>query len=163
VNWKTSTSALACIAAAVFGAVPAVSSTPESTSGAAEITSCLANRDANNEPAETCIGVIAGPCLDGDASSTFAMAECFTKEADAWDEILNERYTQILSASAPAVGRAVRDAQRSWVTTRQRSCSIYAVQREAGETGSMATISAAECWRTETARRAIFLGQLGES
>jgi uncharacterized protein YecT (DUF1311 family) len=91
-----------------------------------------------------------GDCDGG----TLQMVECLGEQRDAWDKELNKLY-QAAPADAHAEQRkALRQAQRAWLKFREANCNYYWL----GE-GSIAKISAAQCARDMTEKRARELAQ----
>jgi uncharacterized protein YecT (DUF1311 family) len=155
--------AIAVSAALAIGlAVPSpVSAQPKATSSPieAKIRACLAEK-SDSSPSD-CIGIAASPCMEtDDGSSTVGMAECMRTETAAWDSILNTTYRSLMKNPAPGVRNALREAQRAWMTSRDKTCAIYGAQRMADQNGTMAIIQEAGCVLDETGRRAIWLTNL---
>ncbi len=112
-----------------------------------------------------CVGEAAQLCMDiaKDGHTTFGMMDCFLKERDVWDELLNEAYAdarawaKILDAddaeSFPEYAirdTQVRDAQRAWIAFRDTNCSMeYGLWGP----GSMRQIAGADCLMRMTAER----------
>jgi uncharacterized protein YecT (DUF1311 family) len=113
---------------------------------------------AKNKPQNTelCVGVLANPCLEGDsARSTADMVKCSAREHAVWDVILNRTYAQLREQLDKRQQIKLRDMQRAWIASREKTCAFYWDFHQ----GTMAVPMAAYCDLRETARRAIFLMQ----
>lgn len=99
--------------------------------------------------AAACVGLISDPCIDKDTATAVA---CQERETRIWDELLNKAFRDARAHLDSAVGGALKDAQRAWITFRGAKCAVSEKEYE-GDT--MATIMVADCKRTETGRRAI--------
>ena len=112
---------------------------------------CLANADPDTR--RTCIGVVAGPCMEEDGGvTTFGMIQCLTREQELWDAQVTalvararaqETHTQVAQLNA------MLQLYEPWLDAR---CSYSA---SINEGGSMARIVAAACVRNTTADLAI--------
>lgn len=97
------------------------------------------------------------------ADSNAAMHSCVDAERERWDARLNAAYRAILAtAEFDARGKAeLRDAQRAWVTFRDKACDAEGDLFAAG--GTAAPLIAADCALEQTARRAADLERIGRS
>lgn len=84
--------------------------------------------------AESCIGIVADPCLQTDeGSSTFGMLACIGRELDVWDKRLNTAYKDALAPGSD-LGmnksqtdiqiQQYRKIQRSWIPWRDATCEV---------------------------------------
>jgi uncharacterized protein YecT (DUF1311 family) len=84
--------------------------------------------------AESCIGIVADPCLQTEeGSSTYGMMACIGRELDVWDARLNAAYKDALSPD-PDSGingnyteiqqQQYRKIQRSWIPWRDATCEV---------------------------------------
>lgn len=104
--------------------------------------------------AERCIGLVEDPCLHSDkARSTADMVECSAREQAVWDDILNETYRRLRDRLDAKQREKLRDMQRAWIASRERTCAFYWDFYQ----GTMASPMSASCDNRETARRALFL------
>ncbi len=154
---------LACSRAGIADAQPSVND------DRAALAQCLSNAKKTKAGADTCIGVVQGPCLDAPGGqSTYGMKDCANREAIVWDEELNKAYKAVLSAfgdtdadddGGKKIKRAdlIRDAQRAWVAFRDKKCEVASLQM-AGGTG--AGVLYDDCYLYETAHQAIWLNSL---
>jgi uncharacterized protein YecT (DUF1311 family) len=106
------------------------------------------------DKAESCIGIVSEPCLnDKKATSTAAMTACIGRERVVWDDILNETFRQLREKLNDAQKEKLRDAQRAWIASRDKSCAFYLDYFQ----GIVSTPMALQCVNRETGRRALFL------
>jgi uncharacterized protein YecT (DUF1311 family) len=84
--------------------------------------------------AESCIGIVADPCLQTDeGSSTYGMLACIGRELDVWDKRLNTAYKNAIAPEAD-LGmnknqtdiqiQQYRKIQRSWIPWRDATCEV---------------------------------------
>jgi uncharacterized protein YecT (DUF1311 family) len=113
-----------------------------------------AARDSQRK-ASSCIGAVLVPCFQKpDVLSTAAMLECSSRELEVWDEQLNAAYKAALAEASPATEKALREAQRAWITWRDLRCKLPALEQDGGSMEGTVTI---DCLRTVTAAQAILL------
>ncbi len=121
---------------------------------------------AQDRPAGTAPRVVFskeyGRCLAG-ASSNAAMHLCVAAERAHWDARLNAAYRAILGAGEfDARGKQeLREAQRAWVTFRDKGCDAEGDLFAAG--GTAAPLIASDCALAQTARRAADLERIQKS
>lgn len=144
----------ALLALALFGAClqPGAAQTAKlSAKESALIQDCIKSKSDNQE---ACIGIVSGPCLQRDETkSTADMVECVAREQAVWDDILNETYRRLRDKLDDKQKTKLRDMQRAWIASRQKTCAFYWDYFQ----GTMASPMSAECVNKETARRALFL------
>lgn len=123
--------------------------------------------------ARACIGQGTGICMDADSNNqtTVGMMFCALAEAEAWDQILNAEYREIMAGMREEDAReaeffpefanradSLLAAQRAWITLRDADCALeYALWGS----GSMRQIAGADCQMQRTAERTIYLHFLG--
>jgi uncharacterized protein YecT (DUF1311 family) len=118
------------------------------------VQSCLKSKGQATREQETCIGVVATPCIgDEGARAPSEIIACFDREQLAWDQLLNTAYRKLQTSLADDQRNKLRAMQRSWLETRERTCAFYYQYFQ----GSMANPMMANCQNRETARRALFL------
>jgi uncharacterized protein YecT (DUF1311 family) len=118
------------------------------------IQSCIKSVKGSATKAERCIDTVADPCLKRPgALSTAAMVECIGREAAVWDDILNETFRRLRDKLDEQQRVKLRDMQRAWIESRDRSCAFYDDYHQ----GTIARPMTASCVNRETARRALFL------
>ncbi|MEE2525164.1 lysozyme inhibitor LprI family protein [Hyphobacterium sp. HN65] len=143
----------------VFAGLAAAQDTPSYSAEEREtFRNCL-----ESGPDEQCRGVVMQPCLDQGAYTTLEMVDCAAREYELWDEVLNERYRDLMAQYRQdedteylATQRErLRDAQRAWIISRDADCVF---EQGMFEGGSLARMVAIDCLKTHTAQRAIWLG-----
>ncbi len=119
----------------------------------ATIQDCVKTKSATGM-GELCIGIVSTPCLErDDTKSTADMTNCVSREQAVWDDILNETYRRLREKLDDTQQTKLRDMQRAWVTSRDKTCDFYWDFYQ----GTMATPMSADCVNRETAQRALFL------
>jgi len=124
----------------------------------ATITRCINGKLGSK--AETCIEIVARPCFKNDESraSSSEVTQCERRERLVWDQLLNAAYKQLGERLDGEQRDKLREMQRAWIVSRDRSCNfIYDYFQ-----GTMANPMIATCENQETARRAIFLRSFAE-
>jgi uncharacterized protein YecT (DUF1311 family) len=118
------------------------------------IQSCVKSVKGAATKAERCIGTVADPCLKRPgALSNADMVACAGREAAVWDDILNETFRRLNDKLDAGQKVKLRDMQRAWVESRDRTCAFYYDYHQ----GSIAVLMSALCVNRETGRRALFL------
>ena len=128
---------------------------------------CLA--DASSlAAAELCVGIAAEACIDAGGQYAPVMSECFARELEEWDALLNAEYQRALDGARAIDARVeivqpltheqgLRAQQRAWIAYRDASCEFEAVQWLGG-TG--ATPGFLRCMMQMTGEQAIHLSQI---
>lgn len=149
--------ALSSLAAAgvLFAAGPGIAQNPKQAGNDSKaIQSCIKSVKGSVIRADRCIGTVADPCLKRPgAQSTADMVQCIGREAAVWDDILNETFRRLRDKLNDQQKEKLRDMQRAWIESRDRTCAFY----EDYHQGTIARPMAAFCINRETARRALFL------
>jgi uncharacterized protein YecT (DUF1311 family) len=119
------------------------------------VQACLKTKGNADRDRENCIDVVANPCIGPDeaANPPSALIECFGREQLVWDQMLNQAFRKLRDGLDGKQRTRLRNMQRSWAATRDRTCAFYYDYFQ----GSMANPMMANCSNRETARRAIFL------
>ena len=104
---------------------------------------------------DRCIGVTSAPCVGPDEGSRTPadLIACDDREQKEWDELLNDAYRRLQKALDDEQRGKLRDMQRAWIESRDKTCRFYFDYFE----GTMANPMIANCMNRETANRAIFL------
>jgi uncharacterized protein YecT (DUF1311 family) len=137
----------------VLLAMPALADDKPDPKAAAAIQNCVKAKTSTGM-AESCIGIVSGPCLDRDATkSTADMNACVSVEQTVWDGVLNDTYARLRDKLDNDQQDKLRDMQRARITSRQKTCAFYWDYFQ----GTMASPMSAECADRETAQRALFL------
>jgi uncharacterized protein YecT (DUF1311 family) len=147
------------LALIVAGPLPARADAP-AAKDVATIGDCLRKQDkkpgGSQEADEAaCLMTVAKPCMGGDetAASPGRKIECLDRERLVWDGIVNHSYKTMMNALDPDQQAKLREMQRSWIHTRDLTCTFWYDYFQ----GTMANPMIAYCNNRETARRAIFL------
>lgn len=121
---------------------------------AAAIQKCIKEKTGRNWAWENCIGIIAKLCAKNEeAMRSHEVIACDRREQAVWDNILNETYRSLLAKLTDTQQQKLREMQRAWIASRDRSCSFFYDYFE----GTMANPMIAACEARETGRRALFL------
>lgn len=89
-------------------------------------------------------------CMDASGSTTVGMVDCMSAEAEIWDTQLNANYKKLMASLQPDRQTALKGAQRAWIKFRDANCD-FAYDPNGG---SMARLSANDCFLRMTAERA---------
>ena len=117
----------------------------------AKIEACL---KAKPMAQESCIGIVADPCLESDQTkSTADQNACAGREAKVWDAILNVSFRKLRDKLDETQKDKLRDMQRAWITSKEKTCAFYWDYYQ----GTMASPMGSYCVMKETGRRALFL------
>ncbi len=102
-----------------------------------------------------CLMTVAKPCMGGDeaAAGDRRKMDCLYRERLVWDKIVNDSYKTMMNALDPDQQAKLREMQRSWINTRDLTCTFWYEYFQ----GTMANPMIAYCNNRETARRAIYL------
>ena len=139
---------------AVFSCVPAFAQDKPSAKDVAVIQKCIKAKTARNWAWENCIGIISKPCVkDEGAMPSHEVIACERREQVVWDNILNETFRGLLAKLDEAQQQKLREMQRAWIASRDKSCAFFYDYFE----GTMANPMIAACEARETGRRALFL------
>jgi uncharacterized protein YecT (DUF1311 family) len=142
------------LAAATSGHAQSKRPSVEATKTIEDCIKTAASAGKSMETAESCVGTVSGPCLDdAKTKSTADMNACVDREKVVWDDILNEAYRQLREKIDDKQKEKLRDVQRAWIASRDKSCAFYWDYYQ----GTMASVMTASCVNKETARRALFL------
>lgn len=137
--------AFALGAAALFLATAQIAAANPDKDDAA-IAACLADKSASD-----CAGLISAPCMEAspEAQTTLGMTQCFGREAEAWDRLLNADYQRLMTHLDAEQQEALRSAQRAWIVYRDETCIFPHILIR----GSMAHFIGASCVADKTADR----------
>ena len=142
---------IVCLAA--LATSPALAQGKPDARASATIQDCVKTKSATGV-AETCIGIVSGPCLERQrAPSTADMVNCVAGEQAVWDDILNETFRRLREKLDDPQKEKLRDMQRAWIVSREKTCAFYWDYYQ----GTMAVPMGAECTNRQTAERALFL------
>jgi uncharacterized protein YecT (DUF1311 family) len=143
----------AFLAFIALGAAPAhAAADPHDVAALAQ---CLKAKASPKAAPESCIEIVANPCLKGDeaAASDREVIDCMDREQAAWDQLLNDAYARLRVKLDETQQGKLRDMQRAWIADRKLTCDFLYDYFQ----GTMANPMIANCMNRETARRAILL------
>ena len=116
--------------------------------------------------AESCIGVVSGPCMESEeASSTYGMMNCYGRESEVWDARLNASYReQMTPQTGPATNavtdemeaRQLRKIQTAWIPWRDAMCEVL-YSEGIPLHGSLGKVDGVYCIMVLTARQALWI------
>ena len=145
------------VAVIIFVLVPvtARADDPPNTKDVALVQACLKSKKPGSASLEGCIESVCRPCIgkNENAKSPGEIMDCLRREKLVWDQMLNTAFRTLREGLDEDQRTKLRDMQRSWVETRDKTCTFYYDYFE----GTMANPMIANCDNRETARRAIFL------
>ncbi|HUS55381.1 MAG TPA: lysozyme inhibitor LprI family protein [Thermohalobaculum sp.] len=113
-----------------------------------------------------CTGTIADPCqMAPGGDTTLGMDQCLSREADAWDVVLNREWPKLMTRASEidaanqtgglaldSAAETLRAAQRAWIVFRDAECRANYASWGAG---SFRTIAHSACRLDLTARRVV--------
>jgi len=104
---------------------------------------------------DQCIGLVSVRCVrKPENQGGLSRADCYRIEQVIWDVLLNETYKALQGDLHEDKQKIkLRDMQRAWIASRDATCEFYHAKIQ----GSMAVPMSANCFLTETAKRALFL------
>jgi uncharacterized protein YecT (DUF1311 family) len=116
--------------------------------------------------AESCIGVISGPCMDTEeAASTNGMMDCYGRESEVWDTRLNANYRERMAPQTGPATNAVTDEieakqlpkiQAAWIPWRDATCEVLHSEG-IPIYGSLGKVDGVYCIMVLTARQALWM------
>jgi uncharacterized protein YecT (DUF1311 family) len=131
----------------------AQSDKPDAKDSAA-VQECIKAKTGRNWAWEGCIGVVSEPCVKNEmAMPPSEIIACYDREREVWDDILNKSFKTLREGLEEKQIRKLRDIQRTWIASRDKSCAFLYDYFE----GSMANPMMAACLSRETGRRALYL------
>lgn len=123
----------------------------------ATIEQCIQKTQRNSQHARACIGQATRVCETlREMASSAGIKDCMMRENAYWDEILNDRYRQLMAAFSKKNAKKLKAMQRSWLAWRKEKCELPYMLYEGG---SMAGVLAAGCIMETTAVRALELDE----
>jgi uncharacterized protein YecT (DUF1311 family) len=102
-------------------------------------------------------------CIDNPNAGTADMVGCMNAEFQRWDRRLNAAYAALMKSDdhAASVKDLLREAQRAWMTYRDKACTADGELTAAG--GTLETVSRSQCVLQMTAQRAVELESYSKS
>jgi uncharacterized protein YecT (DUF1311 family) len=89
-------------------------------------------------------------CMDKSNGVTSNMIDCLEAESERQDARTNKAFNALLVQLSPQRKKQLQIAQDAWITYRDENCDFY----DDPEGGTMATLSANDCFMSATATRA---------
>jgi len=138
----------------LFGSVPALADDKPDPKDAAAIEQCITTKTGHDWAWEQCIGLIGNKCAEHEERVSSAdVIECYAREEAVWETILNKSYQALRKALDDDQIKKMRDMQRAWIASRDKTCSfIYDYFQ-----GTMANPMIAACRARATGLQALFL------
>ena len=109
----------------------------------------------NEAKMEDCIGIISTSCMkQPNGETTIGMSICLQRETNWWDGWLNGHYRQLKDIMNKDDFAQLRDMQRKWIAFKDAKCRF---EHSSWKGGTIASVTAANCYMTTTADQAIIL------
>ncbi len=131
---------------------------PARADDTAVLNACIEEAIGHAEEPQSCIGAVSGPCgeaLPSDANYP-DYARCETREAEAWDALLNADWKLLLEELDEEDIELVREAQRAWIAFRDADCLAVTMMAHPVRGG----LWGAGCERDRTAIRALQIREM---
>jgi uncharacterized protein YecT (DUF1311 family) len=142
------------VAVALLVSAAAFAQDKPAAQDAAMIETCIKAKTGHNWAWEACIGAISEPCAKDESSmAPAALIACYDRERAVWDGILNKSYQVLRKALEPEQEQKLREMQRAWIVSRDKSCGFLYDYFQ----GTMANPMIAACLARATGRRALYL------
>jgi uncharacterized protein YecT (DUF1311 family) len=139
---------------ALLGASPAVAQDKPAAKDSAAIEKCVKAETGRHWNWEKCIGLISEPCSKNEGAMTSSeVIACADRERAVWDDMLNASFRQLTAKLDEEQVSKLRDMQRAWMTSRDKTCGFIYDYFE----GSMANPMIAHCMSRATGMQALFL------
>ena len=148
---------LAAIIAAMLAASPAMAQDKPAAKDAAAIEKCIKAKTGRHWNWENCIGVISEICAKDDGTDREVIS-CYDRELAVWDAMLNRSYQALVKALDSDQQEKLRDMQRAWMTSRDKTCEFLYHYFQ----GAMANPMIAACKARATGRQALYLRGFAE-
>jgi uncharacterized protein YecT (DUF1311 family) len=133
---------------------PALAQDKPDARDSAAIQDCIKAKTGTNWNWENCIGTISNVCAKDETSmAPSEVIVCYAREQAVWDDILNDSFRRLREALDDKQTRKLRDMQRAWITSRDKTCGFIYDYFE----GSMANPMMAACTSRATGMQALFL------
>ena len=121
------------------------------------IEACIEKAQRNSQHARACIGEATSVCETlREMANQAGVKDCMKREAAYWDEMLNDRYQQLMTNFSKRNAKKLKAMQRSWIAWRKEKCELSYMLYEGG---TMAGVMAASCFMETTGIRALELDE----
>ena len=145
--------------AAMLTASPALAQDKPAAKDSAAIEKCVKAKTGRHWAWESCIGVISERCSKDEGSLTDRQViDCYDRELAVWDDMLNKSYQATLKALDTDQQDKLREMQRAWITSRNKTCEFLYDYFQ----GTMANPMIAACKARVTGRQALYLRGFAE-
>ena len=135
-------------------AAPALAQDKPDAKDVAAIETCIKTKTGRHWAWEQCIGKVSEPCMKDEAAMPPSeVIACYAREQSVWDAILNESYRRLREALDENQVVKLRDMQRAWIASRDKTCGFIYDYFE----GTMANPMIAACTSRATGMQALFL------
>ena len=141
----------------IAGNVAAASRDAYALQDKATIEACIEKAQRNSQHARVCIGEATRVCETlREMANQAGIKDCMKREAAYWDEMLNDRYQQLMANFSKKNVKKLKAMQRSWIAWRKEKCELPYMLYEGGK---MAGVMAASCFMETTGIRALELDE----
>lgn len=145
--------------ATMLTASPALAQDKPAAKDSAAIEKCVKAKTGRHWAWESCIGVISERCSKDEGSLTDRQViDCYDRELAVWDDMLNKSYQATLKALDTDQQDKLREMQRAWITSRNKTCEFLYDYFQ----GTMANPMIAACKARVTGRQALYLRGFAE-
>jgi len=134
-----------------LAATPSIAQDKASAADVKTVRDC-AQKKFDQADSGSCVFILAKPCTEAPAGyKNFGEADCYRREAAAWDVVLNETFQKLRAKLDDKQKRKLRDMQRAWIAARDQTCRFYSTVTR----GSMAVPMAAACVNRQNDERTV--------
>ena len=145
--------------AAMLTASPTLAQDKPAAKDSAAIEKCVKAKTGRHLAWEGYIGVISERCSKDEGSLTDRQViDCYDRELAVWDDMLNKSYQATLKALDTDQQDKLREMQRAWITSRNKTCEFLYDYFQ----GTMANPMIAACKARVTGRQALYLRGFAE-
>jgi uncharacterized protein YecT (DUF1311 family) len=133
---------------------PALAQEKPDAKDAGAIEKCMKAKTARSWAWEACIGTVSEPCVKKHPQEVPSeVIACYARERAVWDDILNKSYQSLRKALDDDQQTKLRDMQRAWITSRDKTCGFLYDYFQ----GTMANPMIAACTSRATGMQALYL------
>lgn len=148
---------LMALIVAMLAASPAMAQDKPAAKDSVAIEKCVKAKTGRHWSWESCIGVISERCSKDDGTDR-QVIDCYDRELAVWDDMLNKSYQALLKALDSDQQEKLREMQRAWMTSRDKTCGFLYDYFQ----GTMASPMIAACKTRTTGRQALYLRGFAE-
>jgi uncharacterized protein YecT (DUF1311 family) len=133
---------------------PALAQEKPDAKDTSAIEKCVKAKTARSWAWESCIGTVSEACVKQHPQEIPSeVIACYAREQAVWDDILNKSYQILRKALDDDQQTKLRDMQRAWITSRDKTCGFLYDYFQ----GTMANPMIAACTSRATGRQALYL------